>query len=136
MMNCSVGKGGDFSQGGGVVERGQGAGGVSVRVGVGSIFSLGGAKFPSSLLLRFDEVLTNNGTIGSGSRKRGLSLTPASSSDTPPPLAILSMKNRPPATCSDASYPVGHSLGHPPFSGTLSGTFRGHFGPEGPERLL
>ena len=31
-------------------------------------------------------------------------------------------------------HPVGHSLGHPPFSGTqLSGTLRGHFGPE---RLL
>ena len=27
-------------------------------------------------------------------------------------------------------------LGHAPFSGTLSGTLRGHFGPEGPERLL
>ena len=32
--------------------------------------------------------------------------------------------------------PVGHCLGHPPFSGTLSGTLPGHFGPEGPERLL
>ena len=29
-------------------------------------------------------------------------------------------------------HPVGHSLAHPPFSGTL----QGHFGPEGPERLL
>ena len=33
-------------------------------------------------------------------------------------------------------HPVGHSLGHPPFSGTLLGTLRGHFGPEGPKRLL
>ena len=30
-----------------------------------------------------------------------------------------------------SGHPVGHSLGHPPFSGTLSGTLRGHFGPEG-----
>ena len=33
-------------------------------------------------------------------------------------------------------HPVGHSLGHPPFAGTLSGTLREHFGPKGPERLL
>ena len=33
-------------------------------------------------------------------------------------------------------HPVGHSLGHPRFSGTLSGALLRHFGPEGPKRLL
>ena len=33
-------------------------------------------------------------------------------------------------------HPVGHSVGHPSFSGTLLGNSPGHFRPEGPEGLL
>ena len=59
--------------------------------------------------------------------------SPGHSGDT---LGTLFWTLRSPGPGGPRGHPVGHSLGHPPFSGTLSGTLWGHFGPEGPERLL